>query len=202
MIGSNRRGQEGRLLLPFEKVDDIKTTVGMSKKDSTVWGGCDPALLKSESEALPPPHETIPIDGPETTCRCHCDHTPQSSHLAEWSNQVFPAQAYPALFHIPFSSATILQRLPLQRLPFSSDCHSPATTILQRLPFSGDYHSPATAIPRRLPFSSDYHSPATTILQRLPFSSDYHSPATTILQRLPFNSTSYQESQLPIWKEP
>jgi hypothetical protein len=85
----------------------------MSKKDSTLWGGCDPALLKSESEALPPPHETIPIDGPETTCRCHCDHTPQSSHLAEWSNQVFPAQAYLALFHIPFFS----------------DCHSPATAI-------------------------------------------------------------------------
>jgi hypothetical protein len=36
MIGSHRRGQEGRLLLPFQKVgDDIKTTVGMSKKDST-----------------------------------------------------------------------------------------------------------------------------------------------------------------------
>jgi hypothetical protein len=24
--------------------------------------GCDPALLKLESEALPPPHETIPIE--------------------------------------------------------------------------------------------------------------------------------------------
>ena len=49
---------------------------------------------------------------------------------------------------------------------------------LQRLPFSSDYHSPAPTILQRLPFSSDYHSPATTILQRLPFSSDYHSPAT------------------------
>ena len=55
----------------------------------------------------------------------------------------------------------------LQRLPFSSDCHSPATTILQRPPFSSDYHSPATTVLQRLPFSSAYHSPATTILQHL-----------------------------------
>jgi hypothetical protein len=46
-----------------------------------------------------------------------------------------------------------------------------APAILQRLSFSSDCHS------------SDYHSPATIILQRLLFSSDYHSPAT-ILQLL------------------
>jgi hypothetical protein len=105
---------------------------------------------------------------------------------------------------IKFSRRRLIRRCFIYHspaLPFSSDyhssdCHSPATAILQRL------HSPATAIHRRLPFSSDCHSPATAIHRRLPFSGDYHSPATTILQRLPFNSTSYQESQLPIWKEP
>jgi hypothetical protein len=44
--------------------------------------------------------------------------------------------------------------------------------ILQRLPFSSPYHSPATTILQRLPFSSACHSLAPTILQRLPFSSD------------------------------
>jgi hypothetical protein len=38
--------------------------------------------------------------------------------------------------------------------------------FLQRLPFSSDYHSPATTILQRQPFSSAYYSPATTILQR------------------------------------
>jgi hypothetical protein len=92
---------------------------------------------------------------------------------------------------------SILQRLPfwplpfLQRLPFSSAYHPPATAILQRLAFSSAYHPPATTILQRPPFSSDYtyssdrHSPAPTILQRLPISSAYHSPATAILQRLP-----------------
>ena len=107
-----------------------------------------------------------------------------------------------------FAETTILQRLPfssachspapaiLQRLLFSSACHSPATTTLQRLLFSSDYHSPATAILQRLPFSSDCHSPAPTILQRLPFSSAYHSPATAILLStiLPGN---YQHLQHP-----
>src|SRR6266516_2531555 len=51
-----------------------------------------------------------------------------------------------------------------QRLPFSSDSHSPAPSILQRLPFSSDFHSPATPILQRLPFSSAAHSPATTFL--------------------------------------
>jgi hypothetical protein len=46
----------------------------------------------------------------------------------------------------------------LQRLPFSSAYHSPATTILQRPPFSSDHRSPATAILQRLPFSSPYIS--------------------------------------------
>src|SRR5436309_15208355 len=48
----------------------------------------------------------------------------------------------------------------LQRLPFSSACHSPAPNILQRLPFSSDYHSPATAILQRLLFSSHSYSTA------------------------------------------
>jgi hypothetical protein len=39
----------------------------------------------------------------------------------------------------------ILQRLPLQRLPFSSAYHSPAPSILQRLPFSSDYLSSASS---------------------------------------------------------
>jgi hypothetical protein len=34
----------------------------------------------------------------------------------------------------------------LQRLPFSSACHSPAPTILQRLPFSSACHSPAPSL--------------------------------------------------------
>ena len=82
----------------------------------------------------------------------------------------------------------------LQRLPFSSDYHSPAPTNLQRLPFSSDYHPPAPTILQRLLFSSDCHSPAPTNLQRPPFSSAYHSPAPailqrpTILQRPPFSS--------------
>jgi hypothetical protein len=68
----------------------------------------------------------------------------------------------------------------LQRLPFSSACHSPATTTLQRLPFSNAYHSPVPTNLQRLPFSSACRSPAPTILQRLPFSSDCHSLAPTI----------------------
>jgi hypothetical protein len=35
---------------------------GWDVKERFYCVGCDPALLKSESEALPPPHETIPIE--------------------------------------------------------------------------------------------------------------------------------------------
>jgi hypothetical protein len=82
----------------------------------------------------------------------------------------------------------------LQRLPFSSAYHSPATAILQRLPFSSACHSLAPAILQRLPFSSACHSlvpttPATTILQRLPLSSDCHSPAPTFLWPPHFSGT-------------
>ena len=48
----------------------------------------------------------------------------------------------------------------------------PMVPNVQRLPFSSAYHSPATTILQRLPFSSAYHSPATAILQR-----PYYSPA-------------------------
>jgi hypothetical protein len=66
----------------------------------------------------------------------------------------------------------------LQRLPFSSDSHSPASPpILQQLPFSSASHSPAHTILQRLLHRA-------TILQRLPFSSDYHSLAPSFLQRL------------------
>jgi hypothetical protein len=47
--------------LPLEKVDDIKND-GWDVKERFYYVGCDPALLKSESEALPPPHETIPTE--------------------------------------------------------------------------------------------------------------------------------------------
>ena len=130
--------------------------------------------------------------------RCKAEFLPRPfGKLLERDPWIPPMHSLPPaiLQRHPISSDSQSPAPPI--LPFSSDCHSPATTILQRLPFSSDYHSPATTILQRLPFSSDYHSPApailqraTSILQRLPFSSDYHSPATTILQRLPFSSAT------------
>jgi hypothetical protein len=72
----------------------------------------------------------------------------------------------------------------IQRPPFSSAYHSPATavlqrpTVLQRRPFSSNYHSPAPAIFQQLPFSSPYVSPATTFLRLLHFSGEEQKRAT------------------------
>ena len=80
-----------------------------------------------------------------------------------------------SLLKVRYISGEVLLTAILQRLPFSSAYHSPATTVLQRLPFSSAYHS------QRLELAAPHEPPSLVRVSAEDFtecSIDIHSHIT------------------------